>query len=72
MLGRTTLIIPRRLVLGQGNYPRIKQVVGTVTAIHPDLTDPIRLSKVIVRTETGTQEIEAALVAGSNDVFSIR
>ncbi|KIY45944.1 hypothetical protein FISHEDRAFT_76178 [Fistulina hepatica ATCC 64428] len=54
--------LARRLILG-GQYPRIEQMVGTVTGVVADAKDKSQLSAVVVRTEEGTQEIEAKLVA---------
>ncbi|KAF8806732.1 hypothetical protein BYT27DRAFT_7190377 [Phlegmacium glaucopus] len=53
----------RRLVLGQQRYPNIETMVGTVTAVHPDPTDPSRIQKVSVRTADGIQNVEASMVA---------
>ncbi|KAJ6601586.1 hypothetical protein B0H10DRAFT_1923651 [Mycena sp. CBHHK59/15] len=59
--GYETLL--RRLVLDRGTYPNIEFMTGTVTDVRADPIDPSRLSKVLVRTESGMQEFEAALVA---------
>ncbi|KAJ7176567.1 hypothetical protein C8R46DRAFT_1213157 [Mycena filopes] len=53
----------RRLVLNPGSYPNIEYLTGTVTGVNPDPENHSRLSKVIVRVESGVQEFEAALVA---------
>ncbi|KAJ6524925.1 hypothetical protein B0H10DRAFT_2205951 [Mycena sp. CBHHK59/15] len=53
----------RRLVLDRGTYPNIEFMTGTVTDVRADPIDPSRLSKVLVRTESGMQEFAAALVA---------
>jgi hypothetical protein len=54
----------RRLVLGNGQYPNIKQVVGTVTGVRRASDDPTRLGEVTVRTKEGEMTLPAALVAG--------
>ncbi|KAJ7588541.1 hypothetical protein C8J56DRAFT_785461 [Mycena floridula] len=54
--GLETLI--RRLVLG-GNFPNIRQVIGTVTGVSRTSNT---LSNVSVRTDTGKLELEAAFV----------
>ena len=61
----------RRLILGQKKYPNIYTLTGTVTAIHADPTDPQRISKVTVRTGNGTRGIEAAMVAGTTQIYII-
>ncbi|KAK7050403.1 hypothetical protein R3P38DRAFT_2604937 [Favolaschia claudopus] len=59
--GTETLI--RRLVLDKIAHPNIEYITGTVTDVLPSPTDHSRLSTVVVRTESGIQEFEAALVA---------
>ncbi|KAJ6560732.1 hypothetical protein B0H10DRAFT_2118816 [Mycena sp. CBHHK59/15] len=59
--GYETLL--RRLVLDRGNYPNIEFMTGTVIDVRADPMDPSRLSKVLVRMESGMREFEAALVA---------
>ncbi|KAJ7932282.1 hypothetical protein B0H13DRAFT_2518783 [Mycena leptocephala] len=53
----------RRLVIDEDAYPHIELLTGTVTDVLPDPADHSRLSAVVVRTESGLQEIPAALVA---------
>ncbi|KAF8150617.1 hypothetical protein B0H34DRAFT_801557 [Crassisporium funariophilum] len=53
----------RRLVLGQGKYPNIYTISGTVTAVHADPLDCSRIQKVTVRTTSDTQDIDAAMVS---------
>ncbi|KAF8806727.1 hypothetical protein BYT27DRAFT_7242488 [Phlegmacium glaucopus] len=53
----------RRLVLGQHKYPNIKTMIGTVTGVHADPTDPSRIRKVSVRTVDGIHNVEATMVA---------
>jgi hypothetical protein len=60
--GLETLL--RRLVLGNGHYPNIKQIVGTVTGARRAPDDPTRLEEVIVRTKEGEITLSAALVVG--------
>ncbi|KAJ7165799.1 hypothetical protein C8R46DRAFT_1096209 [Mycena filopes] len=53
----------RRLVLDRTMFPNIEFMTGTVTDVRPDPTNPSRISKVVVRTDSGTVELESALVA---------
>ncbi|KAJ7740952.1 hypothetical protein DFH07DRAFT_982126, partial [Mycena maculata] len=53
----------RRLVLNRDAYPNIEFITRTVTDVRPDPADHSRLNKVVVRTDSGVQEFEAALVA---------
>ncbi|KAJ7066144.1 hypothetical protein C8F01DRAFT_694753 [Mycena amicta] len=53
----------RRLILDKKAYPNIEYLTGTVTDVLPDPAHPSRLSKIVVRTDAGVQEIPAALVA---------
>ncbi|KAJ7939614.1 hypothetical protein B0H13DRAFT_2300302 [Mycena leptocephala] len=53
----------RRLVIDEDAYPHIELLTGTVTNVLPDPADHSRLSAVVVRTESGLQEIPAALTA---------
>ncbi|KAJ6504251.1 hypothetical protein C8R47DRAFT_1210323 [Mycena vitilis] len=53
----------RRLVLDPSAYPNIEHITGAVTDVLPDPLDHTRVSKVLVRTESGVQEFAAALVA---------
>ncbi|KAK7052361.1 hypothetical protein R3P38DRAFT_2859936 [Favolaschia claudopus] len=55
--------VNRRLVLDKAAYPDIEFLTGTVNDVKPNPTDHSRLSTVVVRTESGIQEVEAALVA---------
>ncbi|KIK61241.1 hypothetical protein GYMLUDRAFT_166904 [Collybiopsis luxurians FD-317 M1] len=53
----------RRMVLGRGRYPRIKQVAGTVVGVSPQLKDFGRIGKITVRgADFQLREIEASLV----------
>jgi hypothetical protein len=61
-LGLETML--RRLVFGDGRYPNIEQLVGTVTGVQPALDDPTRLEKVTIRTKEGEMTLPAALVVG--------
>ncbi|PBK68972.1 hypothetical protein ARMSODRAFT_1038406 [Armillaria solidipes] len=62
-LGRTGLeTLLRRLVLG-GDYKSIRQVIGTVVGISRDVSDPLSIDRVTVRTPEGAiTDISAALV----------
>ncbi|KAK0215858.1 hypothetical protein EDD85DRAFT_996317 [Armillaria nabsnona] len=62
-LGRTGLeTLLRRLVLG-GDYKNIRQVIGTVVGISRDVSDPLFIDRVTVRTPEGAMsDISAALV----------
>ncbi|KAG7444011.1 uncharacterized protein BT62DRAFT_934602 [Guyanagaster necrorhizus] len=51
----------RRLVLG-GRYKNIRQVIGTVTGVSRNASNPEYLDRVTIRTTSGTREINAALV----------
>ncbi|KAJ7031093.1 hypothetical protein C8F04DRAFT_1186148 [Mycena alexandri] len=65
-LGRSgfeTLLRIRRLVLDRVSFPNIEFITGTVTDVRPDLTNPSRLNKVVVRTAAGVNEFESVLVA---------
>ncbi|KAJ7468269.1 hypothetical protein B0H11DRAFT_1813877 [Mycena galericulata] len=53
----------RRLVLDAHAYPNVEFITGTVIGVRSDPVDHSRLNKVIVRTDSGTLEFEAALVA---------
>ncbi|KAJ7066149.1 hypothetical protein C8F01DRAFT_1365750 [Mycena amicta] len=59
----TVLIFCRRLILDKKSYPNIEYLTGAVTDVLPDPAHPSRLSKIVVRTDAGIQEIPAALVA---------
>ncbi|KAJ7171764.1 hypothetical protein C8R43DRAFT_979363 [Mycena crocata] len=59
--GLETLL--RRLVLDHDSYPNVQFMTGSVIDVRPDSADHSRLSKVLVRTDTGVQELDAALVA---------
>jgi hypothetical protein len=61
--GLETLL--RRLVVGNGQYHNIEQVVGTVTGIIPSVNDPTSLQGVSVRTGNGDKTLPATLVIGS-------
>ncbi len=65
-LGRTGLeTLLRRLVLG-GDYKNIRQVIGTVVGISRDVSDPLFIDRVTVRTPEGAMShISAALVVGT-------
>jgi len=56
----------RRCVIGNRQYPNIKQIVGTVTGFSRSSSDPVRLQEVTVRTNEGTISLSAALVVGSS------
>ncbi|SJL13850.1 uncharacterized protein ARMOST_17299 [Armillaria ostoyae] len=62
-LGRAGLeTLLRRLVLG-GDYKNIRQVIGTVVGISRDVSDPLFIDRVTVRTPEGAMsDISAALV----------
>ncbi|PBK99981.1 hypothetical protein ARMGADRAFT_1074807 [Armillaria gallica] len=62
-LGRTGLeTLLRRLVLG-GDYKNIRQVIGTVIGISRDVSNPLFIDRVTVRTPEGAvSDISAALV----------
>ncbi|KAJ6477865.1 hypothetical protein C8R47DRAFT_1075216 [Mycena vitilis] len=55
----------RRLAMDKESYPHIQLLVvtGTVVDVLPDTRDASRLASVLVRTDSGTQEFSAALVA---------
>ncbi|KAJ6454306.1 hypothetical protein C8R47DRAFT_1167414 [Mycena vitilis] len=53
----------RRLVLDRERYPHVELMTGTVSDVVPDAKDPSRLGGVLVRTDSGVQELPAALVA---------
>jgi hypothetical protein len=54
----------RRLVFGNGRYPNIEQIVGTVTGVRRAADDPTRLEEVTVRTKEGEMKLSAALIVG--------
>ncbi|PBK60674.1 hypothetical protein ARMSODRAFT_897726 [Armillaria solidipes] len=59
-MGLETLL--RRLVLG-GDYKNIRQVIGTAVGISRDVSDPLSIDRVTVRTPEGAMtDISAALV----------
>ncbi|KAK7016955.1 hypothetical protein R3P38DRAFT_2541121 [Favolaschia claudopus] len=58
-----TRTVIRRLVLDKTAHPNIEYITGTVTDVLPSPTDHSRLSTVVIRTVSGIQEFEAALVA---------
>ncbi|KIY46405.1 hypothetical protein FISHEDRAFT_60376 [Fistulina hepatica ATCC 64428] len=60
--------ITRRLILGNGMFPRITQVTGTIIGIASESQNKGRIRKVVVRTDQGEQEIEAELVADCTGV----
>ncbi|KAF8919248.1 hypothetical protein CPB85DRAFT_1249086 [Mucidula mucida] len=62
--GLETLI--RRLVLGRPS--NIEQIVGLVTGLVRDPNDIFRVSQVIIRTDSGTINLEAALVVDCTGV----
>ncbi|KAJ7712043.1 hypothetical protein B0H16DRAFT_1626511 [Mycena metata] len=53
----------RRLVLDRASFPNIEFMTGTVTDVLPDPANRSRLNKVVVRTESGVDELEVTLVA---------
>ncbi|KAK0489354.1 hypothetical protein IW261DRAFT_1327060, partial [Armillaria novae-zelandiae] len=59
----------RRLVL-DGDYKRIRQVIGTVTGVSRNARNPGYLDGVSVRTPEGIQNISAALVIGTTVTLS--
>ena len=61
--GLETLL--RRLVVGNGQYHNIEQIVGTVTGVIPSVNDPTSLQGVSVRTSNGDKILPATLVIGS-------
>ena len=52
-------------MLGQGNYPRIEQITGTVTGISRQADDSSRIGKVTIRgADLKLQDLAADLVIG--------
>ncbi|KAK0201144.1 hypothetical protein DFS33DRAFT_1357678 [Desarmillaria ectypa] len=58
-VGLETLL--RRLILG-GHHEHVRQIIGTVTGVSRSKSNKQYLDKVIVRTEEGTQTLDAVIV----------